>query len=217
MARNKYPEETEKKIVDKAFELFVQNGYENTSIQDIINATGLSKGAIYHHFDSKESILLTVYDRLNERKVRELMKIVHSDQMNGRQKLEQLFMDSFQDEERVDFMTTIPSLLEQPSFLTLHMKTTIHEIVPDFIYPVLKEGIEDGSIRCEYPLETAHALMALSNVWMNPLIYYDSGEKLENKVAIMYQIMQGLGINLQTFDFKKGIQDLLDLRNSNDL
>ncbi|MDD6039172.1 MAG: TetR/AcrR family transcriptional regulator [bacterium] len=211
MARNKYPEETEKKIVDQAFELFVQKGYENTSVQDIINATGLSKGAIYHHFDSKESILLRVYDRINERKVAELMKIVHSDQMNGREKLESLFMDSFQDKERVDFMISLPNLLEQPYFLALHLKSTIKEIVPNFIYPVLKEGIEDGSIRCEHPLETAHAMMALSNVWMNPLIYCESGEKVENKVAIMYRILEGLGIRLQTPDFKKQMQDMVDL------
>ena len=57
MARNKHPEETIKKILDAAQQLFTQKGYENTSIQDIIDQLGgLSKGAIYHHFRSKEEI-----------------------------------------------------------------------------------------------------------------------------------------------------------------
>ena len=50
MARNKYPEETVKLILDAATHLFVEKGYDATSLQDIINETNLSKGAIYHQF-----------------------------------------------------------------------------------------------------------------------------------------------------------------------
>ena len=49
MARNKYPEETVNKILDVSMQLFLEKGYEHTSIQDIVNHLGgLSKGAIYH-------------------------------------------------------------------------------------------------------------------------------------------------------------------------
>ena len=59
MARNKHPEETVGQILDVASRLFLEKGYEHTSIQDIINNLGgLSKGAIYHHFKSKEEILI---------------------------------------------------------------------------------------------------------------------------------------------------------------
>ena len=54
MARNKYPEETVKLILDISTILFSEKGYDDTSLQDIINETKLSKGAIYHHFSSKE-------------------------------------------------------------------------------------------------------------------------------------------------------------------
>ena len=50
MARNKYPEETIQKILDVSYRLFLEKGYEHTSIQDIVHAIGMSKGAIYHHF-----------------------------------------------------------------------------------------------------------------------------------------------------------------------
>ena len=66
MARNKHPEETINLILDTAYRLFMQKGYEHTSIQDIIDQLGgLSKGAIYHHFKSKEEILIAVTDRLS--------------------------------------------------------------------------------------------------------------------------------------------------------
>ena len=65
VARNKHPEETVNLILDVAFRLFMEKGYEHTSIQDIIdNLGGLSKGAIYHHFKSKEDILVAVTDRM---------------------------------------------------------------------------------------------------------------------------------------------------------
>ena len=49
MARNKYPEVTVEKILDAAQRLFLEKGYDNTTIQDIVNELdGLSKGAVYH-------------------------------------------------------------------------------------------------------------------------------------------------------------------------
>ena len=64
MPRNKYPEQTVEKILDAAALLFLQKGYQNTTLQDIIDATKLSKGAVYHHFRSKEEIAQRVRDRL---------------------------------------------------------------------------------------------------------------------------------------------------------
>ena len=71
MARNKYPEITVEKILDVAQRLFLEKGYDNTTIQDIVNELGgLTKGAIYHHFKSKEDIL----DAMIERMSRQLIK-----------------------------------------------------------------------------------------------------------------------------------------------
>ena len=64
MARNKYPEETIQKILDTAEQLFIEKGYDHASLQDIIETTGLSKGAIYHHFASKEDMFYAVCDRI---------------------------------------------------------------------------------------------------------------------------------------------------------
>ena len=49
MARNKHPEETVEKILAVSAKLFMEKGYEHTTLQDIIdNLGGLTKGAIYH-------------------------------------------------------------------------------------------------------------------------------------------------------------------------
>jgi len=50
------------KIVTAAFQLFLENGYKGVSLADIIKATQLSKGAIYHHFDSKYEIYIAAME-----------------------------------------------------------------------------------------------------------------------------------------------------------
>ena len=58
MARNKHPEETVEKILAVSAKLFMEKGYEHTTLQDIIdNLGGLTKGAIYHHFKGRRSSL----------------------------------------------------------------------------------------------------------------------------------------------------------------
>ena len=57
MARNKYPELTVEKILEVSQRLFLEKGYEQTTIQDIVdNLGGLTKGAVYHHFKSKRRL-----------------------------------------------------------------------------------------------------------------------------------------------------------------
>ena len=95
MARNKYPEETVNKILDVSMQLFLEKGYEHTSIQDIVNHLGgLSKGAIYHHFKSKEDILDGVMNKLYQNNDNELdhLRLLEKDSsMTGLQKLQALF------------------------------------------------------------------------------------------------------------------------------
>ena len=54
--------QTREKIIQKALRLFCVNGYYRTSINDILQATGLTKGGLYGHFASKEELWYAVYD-----------------------------------------------------------------------------------------------------------------------------------------------------------
>lgn len=53
---------TKQIIADTALRLFVMKGYHHTSITDIVAESGLSTGAVYHHFDSKETIARYIHD-----------------------------------------------------------------------------------------------------------------------------------------------------------
>ena len=54
--------QTRRNIVNKSLQLFSVKGYFNTSVSDILNATGLTKGGLYGHFASKEDIWFAVYE-----------------------------------------------------------------------------------------------------------------------------------------------------------
>ncbi|RPD98556.1 TetR/AcrR family transcriptional regulator [Aureibaculum marinum] len=60
MQQNIKSELTKKHIVDKAFELFYENGFKTTSIDKIMKATPFSKGAFYHHYKNKKELGLEV-------------------------------------------------------------------------------------------------------------------------------------------------------------
>jgi len=62
MAENKTKEERQYQILEAAMEVFVLNGYANTRMDDIVAQSGLSKGALYHHYPSKKDLFIALID-----------------------------------------------------------------------------------------------------------------------------------------------------------
>ena len=69
---------TRRNIVEKSLQLFCVKGYYNTSINDILDATGLTKGGLYGHFSSKEDIWYAVYDEALRIWRQVIFKDIHS-------------------------------------------------------------------------------------------------------------------------------------------
>lgn len=62
MVRQARSEATRQKIIDSAVDLFAEIGYAATGLGDIIERAGLTKGALYYHFDSKESLATAIIE-----------------------------------------------------------------------------------------------------------------------------------------------------------
>ena len=58
---------TRGRIVSAAWQLFYEQGYEHTTVEEIIDASQTSKGSFYHYFDGKDSLLSTLSDLFDER------------------------------------------------------------------------------------------------------------------------------------------------------
>lgn len=195
MARNKYPEETVNLILEVSGKLFLEKGYEETSIQDIIDHLGgLSKGAIYHHFKSKEAILVAIYDRIGD-STEHLMSGIRDDKnLNGMEKLKKMFASSLLDPGNVEMFAASPNLLQNPKLLAMQMISSIEEVVPNYISPVICQGIEDGSIQTDYPKELGEILILLSNIWMNPLVYSMTTEEITSKIKFFKWLTESMGL-----------------------
>lgn len=197
MARNKYPEETHQLILDISTKLFFEKGYDQTSLQDIIDGLGgMTKGAIYHHFHSKEEILVAVVERLSEENNVEMARLRDDTSLNGKQKLEKMFSDSLTNPKQKDMFTVTPNLMENPKLLVYYLKMVAYTVIPDYIVPVIRQGVEDGSIQTDYPEELADMIMFLTDVWVNPLIYPMSDTQMANRILLINDLLKPLGIEL---------------------
>ncbi len=72
----KHPEDRRSELVDCAQALFFAQGYERTTINDVIARAGISKGGFYHHFSSKEELLEALTARLAEAAVARVRDIL---------------------------------------------------------------------------------------------------------------------------------------------
>ena len=216
MARNRHPEETVNLILDVAFRLFMEKGYEHTSIQDIIDHLGgLSKGAIYHHFKSKEDILYAVMGRMTAESNLRLKEICDRTDLNGKEKLKTLFRLSLDRPVMEDVFTVSPNVYNNPRFLSSFLHEAVEESAPDYILPIIRQGIADGSITTEYPEQLAQLISLLANIWINPIIFEDSREETYRKFVIFDQVLKGLGLNIVDQEMLERMCDLSSIHQNN--
>ena len=64
-----------KKILDKAWELFRKNGYEETKVEDITRELGVSKGSFYTYFKTKDEVLYEILERIKKENEERISKI----------------------------------------------------------------------------------------------------------------------------------------------
>ncbi len=209
MARNKHPEETVELILDVAFRLFMEKGYEHTSIQDIISGLGgLSKGAIYHHFRSKDDILMAVTDRMTAQSNQMLAAIRDRSDLNGREKLKRIFKESISRPVQNDIFTVAPNFHDNPKLLFSLLHDTIDEVAPNYILPIIRQGISDGTIEAEYPEQLAELILLAANVWMNPMIFDSSVEESCRKFMVFARMLQGFGLDIVDDEMLERLREL---------
>lgn len=199
MARNKYPEETVARILDVAMRLFMEKGYDRTTIQDIVDGLdGLTKGAIYHHFKSKEEILDAALDRLDAESFRRYRQIVDDGRMTGLQKLQAIFEASAESAqmERTPMLGIERDPVKNGRLLGMMYSSIFTEVVPRYVEPIIRQGMEDGTIQTHHPREMAEVMVLLANLWVAPLFSELSAEQLKARVEYYVDLMRLMGAQL---------------------
>lgn len=204
MPRNKYPEATRNKILEAAIKTFEEKGYDKTTILDIVsNMEGLTRGAFYHHFKSKEEVFTAVTNKIlyNQNP----FDIVKKEKgLNGLQKLRkavQISISSLDDEYKTIRMESV-ALLNSPHFL--HDQVTFLSVASrEYIQPLIEEGIADGSITVEDPLHVSELFMIFFNFWFLPTIFDGDAKYMEKKAELSMHILESLGLPIYNDEFEE--------------
>ena len=211
MARNRNPHETRKKILEVSKDLFLKKGFDNTSIQDIINGLGgLTKGVIYHHFESKDEILQSIISENNQ----EILNYNWRGD-TALEKIQNSLMDAFSDFEQQRLVYSASIKLRSPRLLGEQYLSLFSDFLPE-IRERVYEGVKDESIKTEYPEELADLIVLTLNIWIGFQISVYSVEELKRKMKFIKLSFDGLGVHLisdemmgvifQLFDHLKGVK-----------
>ncbi len=209
MARNKYPEVTEERILDVAQRLFLEEGYENTTIQDIVNELGgLTKGAVYHHFKSKEEIMDAVGDRMFFAN-NPFEAVRGRTDLNGLQKLREAVRLNQSDQERVRLTAQSIPIAKSPRLLQ-EMIVSNRKVLTPYFLELIEEGNRDGSMHTAYPREIAELLPLLTSLWLLPSVYPASREQMKRKFLFLGEMLEKMGVPLMDDSIRALVDDFFD-------
>ncbi|MDE7194693.1 MAG: TetR/AcrR family transcriptional regulator [Oscillospiraceae bacterium] len=180
-------------ILNAAGEVFAQKGYDVATMQDIMEKCGLSKGAIYHHFKSKEEILQALGDRMFFEN-NPFDAIEKRTDLNGLQKIKELLKVNGSDTKRNQLNVQAIPILTDPHILMTALDANRKYLTPKWL-ELLEEGKRDGSISTEYTKEIAE-LLPLINFWLMPSIFPATAEEIKHKFDFIVEALAKMGLVL---------------------
>ena len=209
--RNKYPEETVNKILDVAFKLFLEKGYEQTTVLDIVEGLGgMTRGAFYHHFKSKADVFEAITDHLFNTKG-PFAQTANLTGLTGLQKIQAAMKAAVlhPDPDVLAFNQMGLALMTDPHFLAVQIKSNQKE-ARAHLAPLIAEGMADGSIRPGNPIVLADLFMLTFNLWTFPTLFpCDEGEFIDRLETIV-QIFESLGCPLVDEEMANAMGNLVD-------
>ena len=110
-----------------------------------------------------------------------------------------------------ELFAATPNLLNNPKLLSIFLSDLINFVIPKYAEPVIRQGLEDGSIKTDYPKETAETMMLISNIWLNPLIYPMTNEEYIRKIEFFNHIMASLIPDLIDEEMQQRLSHFRDL------
>ena len=209
MARNKYPEVTVERILDVSQRLFLEKGYENTTIQDIVDELGgLTKGAVYHHFKSKEEIMDAVGDRMFFSN-NPFEAVRGRTDLNGLQKLREAVRLNQSDKERVRLTAQSIPIAKSPRLLQ-EMIVSNRKVLTPYFLELIEEGNRDGSMHTDYPREIAELLPLLTSLWLLPSVFPASREQMKRKFLFLGEMLEKMGVPLMDDSIRALVDNFFD-------
>lgn len=153
-------------FLDAAQRLFMERGYDETPISAIIDAVGVSKGAFYHYFSSKEELLDALAERTAGAGLELIRGVAEDPALPAIEKLNRVFAASMAFKARNrDVIVTILRIMYDDRNLRLRkrMERRSLELNAPLIAGILAQGVREGSFDLAEPEEAAALVLQLGS------------------------------------------------------
>lgn len=174
-------------VTRAAVELFAAEGYANTSVRQIVEAAGVTKGAMYHYFQSKDDLLFAIYDRMLS------LQQAHLDEIVGRggtavSVLRAACIDVI--ETSIDFLPEGTVFFRSMHMLTLPRQQEVtrrRRVYHDQFSSLLEAGQLEGAFRSDVPRSV---LIAHFFSDVHYLAHWYSPDGAETKTQVAEQLTE---------------------------
>ena len=190
MARPRtHHEEKKQELIKIAFELFMKNGYENTSIQDIMNAAQISKGAMYHYFICKEDVLDAVLNFIIDQDVKRLEPVFNNTSLSAMEKLiAAMSCGNVQTTGEIQQATEYILKRRDSIFDYRARELSKNRTIPK-LADLIREGVASGEFRTDFPEEMASFIFASSQSLSEMIMNQVGGPDFQRAVDAFVQLL----------------------------
>jgi AcrR family transcriptional regulator len=170
-----------------AARLFAEKGFRNTTVRDIADAAGILSGSLYHHFDSKESMVDEILSTFQEELFGQYDAILASSDLDPLAKLEQAVLVSFEaiDKHRDEvaiYQNDAAYLLTFERFAYLGER---NQQSREVWLTLLQNGIDAGVLRDDLDLELTYRFIR-DTIWVAVSWYRPGGRRTHTEIATQY-------------------------------
>jgi AcrR family transcriptional regulator len=187
-ARNPRRELVEKQILDQATRLFADKGFASTTLQDVADATGLTRPALYHYVANKDELLSKLFSETTETPAAVLHDINNRTDLGPTEKLRKMAasiaLNQAQSSDR--FKLIIRSETDLPDELSRTHQQSRRHVLKEFL-DVIESGIRAGEMRPVDPRTAALGIIGMLNwvAWWQPTGDPDSDREVATQLADM--------------------------------
>jgi AcrR family transcriptional regulator len=151
-------------ILDAMQRLMETRGYEQMTIQDILNDLQISKGAFYHYFDSKQATLEALIERMIDEVEQLLQPIVQDRSLAALEKFRSFFVTLFRWKTvQKDFFLQLLRVWYADDNALVRQKvraSRIRQVAPQ-IQVIIQQGIQEGVMMASYPDRVGEVVVSL--------------------------------------------------------
>ncbi len=190
-------------FLDVAAELMLKKGYEKTTVQEIIDKVGVSKGAFYHYFSSKEDLLDAEAERLAVVVIDRIKQGIEGKDIPANAKLREFLAASWQwKSENLEYVQAFAPILfrEENARLRARAFDRSRELCTPILLDLVREGIDEGIFNVKYPADAVDLMLQLMfasvNAWVEiASLKGDPAEKarlLRRRFALILETIEKL-------------------------